>query len=57
MSTVRFKVSKTENDPIGESSTDSPKKTSYGTDDGHVNIPKVQIVDSEGGIYSFLIIF
>ena len=51
MSTVRFKVSKTENDPIGESSTDSPKKTSYGTDDGHVNIPKVQIVDSEGGIY------
>lgn len=44
MSAVRFTVTKTEDDPMGESSTDPP--ANYGTD---LDTPDVKIVEPSGG--------
>ena len=45
MSAVRFTVTKTEGDPIGESSTDPVP--GYGTTAGDSDIPEVSIVDPD----------
>ncbi len=45
MSAVRFTVTKTEDDPMGESSTDPP--TNYGAAKGDSDNPDVKIVDPD----------